>query len=88
MEKSLFSQQKIQQLLQPITWIKIDLTHENENNKALMKDYQVIAPPTFIWIWKNHGIIEKKVTVGRMSASTFTQIIKSMKNTQNSENMH
>ena len=88
MEKSLFSQQQIQQLLQPMTWIKIDLTHENENNKALMKDYQVIAPPTFIWIWENHGIIEKKVTVGRMSASTFTQIIKSMKNTQNSENMH
>lgn len=78
MEQSVFSQTRIKKGLKDVTWIRVDLSQENENNKALMKSYQVIAPPTFIWIWKARGMVEKKIMVGAISASVFLDTIKSI----------
>lgn len=78
MERSVFSQTRIKKGLKDVTWIKVDLSQENENNKALMKSYQVIAPPTFIWIWKAHGMVKKKIMVGSISASGFLDAIESI----------
>lgn len=51
-----------------ILLIKVDLTKNNEDSKILLNHFQVIAPPTFIFIDKNGNTLPSSQLVGEVSA--------------------
>lgn len=62
-----FQQPAIQRALTSWTVIKVDLTANNAESQALMRQYRVIAPPTFIFIGNNGQELGELRLVGEVS---------------------
>lgn len=71
MEDTTFKDPKVKELLTHFEVIKIDITENSPENKAIMKHFNVIAPPAFIF-FNAQGEEQKQITlVGEQSAEEF-----------------
>ena len=61
----------LQKALEKIVVIKVDVTHNTAAQQALLKDYQVIAPPTFIFINSQGHEVSGARLVGEVSSQDF-----------------
>ncbi len=70
-----FSDPTVQQALQGYALIKVDVTANDAEAKALSKQYKVIGPPALIF-YDGQGVLRPELTVvGVMSPAEFTQHI-------------
>lgn len=76
MEATTFKDTKVIAALQRFKVIKIDLTHNNSENKELMAHYNVIAPPTFLFFDSQGKELNHFKQVGELSATQFMKVIK------------
>ena len=68
LEKTLWQNPDIKEALHDITLIKVDVTESSADQRALLKQYHVIAPPTFIFLNKEGQEIPRSRLVGEISA--------------------
>lgn len=73
MEQTVFNQADVQQALNQFTLIKIDLTTNNHDQQLLLKKYQVIAPPTFLFLTNDGLEIPNTRLIGQITANFFIQ---------------
>ncbi len=50
MDTTVFNDPKVQLAMKDFIWLKVDITKRNQASKALEKNYNVIAPPTLLFI--------------------------------------
>ncbi|HIG0328667.1 TPA: protein-disulfide reductase DsbD [Legionella pneumophila] len=78
MENTTFKDPRVQKALSHFIVIKVDVTANNQNDKALMQHFRVVAPPTFIF-FNAHGIqLNNLKRVGEFNADEFMQTIKNI----------
>ncbi|MCB1828531.1 MAG: thioredoxin fold domain-containing protein, partial [Coxiellaceae bacterium] len=78
MNKHTFTDPKVKELLDQFTVIKANVTHNNVAEKALLQHYNVIAPPTFVFIGKDGEELSHHRIVGEMSANEFAAHLESI----------
>jgi len=78
MEATTFKNTGVKNLLNHFIIIKIDVTANNANNKALMKYFDVIAPPTFLFFNAEGKQLHHLKQVGELSASKMKKILQSI----------
>ncbi|WP_298628213.1 protein-disulfide reductase DsbD [uncultured Legionella sp.] len=71
MEATTFKDARVQEALSRFTVIKIDVTANNAENKAIMKEFKVVAPPTFIFFNAQGQQLNDSNLVGERSAKDF-----------------
>lgn len=71
MEKDVYSHPSIQPLLSEFYLVKVDVTHFNADAKALMQQYDVIAPPTFIFLSSEGIENQNSRLIGEISLDNF-----------------
>ncbi|HHH9650085.1 TPA: protein-disulfide reductase DsbD [Pseudomonas aeruginosa] len=50
MEKEVFADAEVRHALRDIRLIRLDVTADDANSRALLRKYQVLGPPTVLWI--------------------------------------
>ena len=70
MDHFTFSNAMVRQALKPFIVLRVDVTKNDQQDKALMKRFHVIAPPTFIFLKKGCEI-KKSRLVGESAANDF-----------------
>ncbi|STY28452.1 thiol:disulfide interchange protein DsbD [Legionella wadsworthii] len=76
MEATTFKDQRIQEALARFMVIKIDVTANNTNNKAILNYFQVVAPPTFLFIDEQGKEMNHFKLVGEISTNKFLKTLK------------
>lgn len=66
----------VQSAMKNFVLLKADITANNKNDKALLKRYQVVAPPTFLFFDKDGKEIKQMRLVGDVETKRFLQHIK------------
>ncbi|MDF1758820.1 MAG: protein-disulfide reductase DsbD [Legionellaceae bacterium] len=64
--------------LEHVLMIKVDITKNNTNTKALLNYFHVIAPPTFIFYDKNGNTLPYSQLVGEISTNTLLKQLKKL----------
>jgi thiol:disulfide interchange protein DsbD len=75
METTTFKNKHVRTALSHFKVIKIDVTANNSNNKAIMDHFKVVAPPTFIFFDAQGKEIPNLKLVGESSAGPFLKIL-------------
>ncbi|WP_454785415.1 protein-disulfide reductase DsbD [Legionella sp. WA2024007413] len=75
METTTFKDPQVQKELARFTVIKIDVTANNAENKALLNHFHVVAPPTFIFLDAQGKELNSLTVVGEVSANKFLKIL-------------
>lgn len=75
MDNEVFAHTKVQSALQPFTLIRVDLTENNAEDQALLKKYNIVAPPTILFFNVAGKEVETKRIVGELDARSFLQRI-------------
>jgi thioredoxin:protein disulfide reductase len=71
MDKTVFSLPTVMQQLSPFIMLRADLSENNANDEAILKQYEVIAPPTVLF-FNNQGIeVNAYRIVGELDAKAF-----------------
>jgi len=73
MEATTFKNPELIKALGNFVMIKVDVTTNNADSKALLRDYQVVAPPTFIFLNKEGKELESLRLVGETGSREFLQ---------------
>lgn len=76
MEATTFKDQRIQEALARFMVIKIDVTANNANNKAILNYFHVVAPPTFLFIDEQGKEMNHFKLVGEVSTNKFLKTLK------------
>jgi thiol:disulfide interchange protein DsbD len=76
MEETTFKDAEVQKLLTQFQVIKIDVTKNSIEDKELMRYFNVIAPPTFLFFSQDGAPLKQLKTVGEVSAAHFINILK------------
>ncbi|KTD57428.1 protein-disulfide reductase DsbD [Legionella shakespearei] len=76
MEATTLKDSRVEELLSHFQVIKVDVTANNAENKALMHQFNVIAPPTFVFFNPQGEEMKQLKLVGEISAEEFTKILK------------
>jgi thiol:disulfide interchange protein DsbD len=71
MDQHVFNQQDVLQALHTFVWVRADVTKNNEFDRALMKRYHVIAPPTIVFFDSHGNYSPRAELVGDMNAKEF-----------------
>lgn len=71
MEATTFQDPNVLAALSHFKVIKVDVTANDAENKAIMKEYQVIAPPTFVFFNSQGKELSEFKLVGESSANDF-----------------
>ena len=79
MEATTFKDARVQEELSHFNVIKIDVTANDAENKAIMKDFNVIAPPTFLFFNAQGRQINDLNLVGESSANEFLHHLNQVK---------
>lgn len=79
METTTFADPRVQKLLKNFVVIKIDVTKNNANDKAILNYFNVVAPPTFIFFDSAGKELNELKLVGEQSADEFVAILKQIK---------
>jgi thioredoxin:protein disulfide reductase len=71
MEASTFKDPRVLAALKDFVVIKVDITANNSQAKALLQTYSVVAPPTFLFFNKQGMEIPKLTLVGEVNSEEF-----------------
>jgi thiol:disulfide interchange protein DsbD len=71
MENEVFARANVQAALQPFMLIRVDLSENTPEDQALLKEYQVIAPPTVLFFSATGQEVNTRRIVGEMDAKDF-----------------
>jgi thiol:disulfide interchange protein DsbD len=77
-EATTLNDPNIVQALKSIVMIKVDVTQNNGETHALLKDFDVVAPPTFIFYNKNGQELKQLRLAGEVSAKTLMSTLQRM----------
>lgn len=84
MDATTLKNQAVMDALQNVVRLKVDITANNPETKALMRKYHIIAPPTFLFFNINGDELLKARLVGDTNSQEFlTHINQQVLNTQN-----
>jgi len=78
LEEFTFPDPAVQKELKRFTFISIDVTAQNADEKALMKHYQLFGTPSIIFFDKENNALPSKTISGFLKADKFTNHLKSM----------
>ncbi len=70
-DANVFSKQETKTLLNAFILARADITNHDQQNKLLMKNYGVVAPPTILFFSPEGTILSNQTIVGQMSANQF-----------------
>jgi thioredoxin:protein disulfide reductase len=79
MEYTVFKQPKVIDALKPFMIIKADVTANDADNQVLLKHYNVVAPPTFIFFDRDGNEIKDNRIVGEVTAKDFLTALQKIK---------
>lgn len=79
MEATTFRDPQVQELLQHFTLIKIDITNNTAEDKELMQQFKIIAPPTFVFFDRQGKELNQFKEVGELSAAQLVRILRQVK---------
>jgi thiol:disulfide interchange protein DsbD len=71
MDKNVFNQSQVMQQLSPFILLRADLSANNSNDEALLKQYEVIAPPTVLFFNDQGNEVAAHRIVGELNANEF-----------------
>jgi thiol:disulfide interchange protein DsbD len=75
LEEKTFSNKKVQQSLKNYKILKVDISHNTSNDKALQKRFNIFGPPALIFFDKNGKEIKHKRVIGFKPPKEFLKII-------------
>ncbi|MEA1953080.1 MAG: protein-disulfide reductase DsbD [Campylobacterota bacterium] len=68
-----FPHPKVQEQLKNFTFIKIDLTANSDDDKALLKEYELFGTPNIIFFGKDNKYIQEKSLTGFIKPEVFAK---------------
>ena len=78
LEHITFPHPKVQEQLKDFTFIKIDLTDNSDNDKALLKEFELFGTPNIIFFGKDNKYIAEKSLTGFIKPEVFAEHLKSI----------
>jgi len=78
LEEITFPDAKVQEQLKRFTFIKIDLTANNDDDKALLKEFDLFGTPNIIFFGKDNKYIPEKSLTGFIPPEDFELHLKSI----------
>lgn len=76
LEEITFPDAKVQEQLKRFTFIKIDLTANSDDDKALLKEYELFGTPNIIFFGKDNKYMPEKSLTGFIPPEDFAQHLK------------
>lgn len=73
LDRSVFVLPKVKQELEDFVLLRADVTNNNEFDKALLKRFNVVAPPTILFFTKGGHEVTKERIIGEVDAMEFLQ---------------
>ena len=77
MDAHVFSDPSVQQALKKVTQLTLDISHSSDKKQALMKQFQLIAPPVILF-FKDGKELPNSRLVGEQSVEGFLKRLKSL----------
>ncbi len=78
LEEITFVDPQVQQLMQKFTLLRIDVTKNSDEDKALQKQYGVVGPPAIIFYNKSHQELKNHKMIGYKPPKAFITILKNV----------
>ena len=78
LEHITFPHPKVQEQLKHFTFIKIDLTDNSDDDKALLKEFELFGTPNIIFFGKDNKYIAEKSLTGFIKPEVFAEHLKSI----------
>ena len=75
MEKEVLADASVQSALEPFMLIRVDLSANNTEDQAILKKYNIVAPPTFLFFNVAGKEVNSRRIVGELDARSFLQRI-------------
>ncbi|MFT4059541.1 MAG: protein-disulfide reductase DsbD [Legionella sp.] len=79
MDATTFKDARVQNILRHFKVIKVDVTANNANDKAILNFFDVIAPPTFVFFDAQGQEMDELKSVGERSADEFLMTLNQIK---------
>ena len=73
-----FPDPRVQEQLKNFTFVKIDLTANSDNDKALLKEFELFGTPNIIFFGKDNKYIAEKSLTGFIEPEVFAEHLKSI----------
>ncbi|HGM8359635.1 protein-disulfide reductase DsbD [Pseudomonas aeruginosa] len=77
MEKEVFANREVQQALQGTRLLRLDVTSDSPESRALLKRYEVLGPPTVLWISPEGSEVRSQRISGEISRDQFLAKVRS-----------
>jgi len=77
-----FPNPKVQEQLKNFTFIKIDLTNNSDDDKKLLKKFELFGTPNIIFFDKQNNYLPEKSLTGFISPEVFAKHLKDIKTTK------
>ncbi|MFK5976931.1 MAG: protein-disulfide reductase DsbD [Sulfurovum sp.] len=78
LEEITFPDEEVKKALKRFEFIKIDLTENSDEDKALLKKYELFGTPNIIFFDKKNNYLPEKSLTGFISPSVFTKHLESI----------
>ena len=79
LEEITFPHAKVQEQLKNFTFIKVDLTANNDDDKALLKEYGLFGTPNIIFFGKDNTFMPEKSLTGFVGPEDFAKHLEGIK---------
>ena len=79
MEKLTFPSPKVQSALEGVLWLQVDVTANNDADKALLKQFQLFGPPAILFFDAKGQELTQGRVVGFQNADKFADLLKSLR---------
>lgn len=76
MEAYTFSDTVVQQTLKPVVLLKVDVTENNNDDKAFLKQFDLFGPPAILFFNKESNEVKSHRLVGFVEAEAFVKHVK------------
>ena len=76
LEEITFKDPRVVSVLRNFTLVRVDVTDNTKEQKAMMKRYGVFGPPVILFFDKNHKLLKNKKIVGYIEADEFIKIVR------------
>lgn len=77
MQKNVFGDAQVQHVLNNFVLLQADVTQNNKFDQALLNRYQVVAPPTVVFVDANSHVLSQKL-VGEVNKKKFLQYLQEL----------
>lgn len=78
LEEITFSDPTVEDLMQKFTLLRVDVTKNSDQDKALQNDFGVAGPPTIIFYDAKHNELKNNKMIGYKAPSAFIPILKNV----------